>query len=153
MKKTVRLFLLSFFLSATCMAQDLKLQSATRQETTGRLSHEHINHHSICYRFSLSPVNKDIVFDSLYMPNIAIKLDQTLSNRDPNNSLYVRINATGNTYDILVSNPPQHATPKGQDTATLRHFTGDGLIIYTCKGKNYAIPVVNMKLLHPARIE
>ena len=153
MKKTVRLFLLSFFLSATCMAQELKLQSATRQETTGRLSHEHINHHSICYRFSLSHVNKDIVFDSLYMPNIAIKLDQTLDSRDPNGSLYVRINATGDTYNILVSNPPQLPSNKGQDTATLRQFTGDGLIIYTCKGKNYAIPIVNMKLLHPARIE
>jgi len=148
-------FLLStfcFILSTPCAAQNLKLVSATVQETSGRLSGEKINHHSIVYRFYLSPVNKDIVFDSLYMPNIAIKLDQTPDNRDPNNTLYVKINTQGDTYQILVSNPPQLSTHKGQNACTQRQFTGQGLLIYTCKGTTYAIPTENIKQLHTARI-
>jgi hypothetical protein len=150
MRKTVGLLLFTFhsILSTPCAAQDLKMISGTCQETSGRLSSEKINHHSIGYHFYLSPVDKDIVFDSLYMTNIAIKLDQTPESRD---FFYVHITVS-NIYEIFVGNPPHLPTNNGQDDCPQRQFTGEGLIIYTCKGKTYATPIVNMKQLHPARI-
>lgn len=145
------LFFIFSFSFYVLQAQDLKMIRGTCQETSGRLSSEHVNHHSIAYHFYLSPVDKDIVFDSLYMPDIAIKLIQTPSSRDPNNSLYVHITVS-NMYEILVGNPPHLPTNKGHDAGPQRQFTGEGLIIYTCKGTTYATPIVNMKQLHPARI-
>jgi uncharacterized protein YuzE len=144
------LFPFSFFLSASSMAQDLKLISATRQALNGSRSGQHgirpARHSSINFDFRLTPVNKDIVFDSLYMPNVAIKLEPTTSRLDPDGSLYVRIDTFRNTYYIHVSNPPQKAT-------STRQFTGEGLIIYTCKGKSCAIQIVNMVDHSNARIE
>jgi len=148
MKKLIALVPLSFLLSASCLAQDLKVVSATSQAVSGALSSRHgikpISHHDINYHFYLSPVSKDIVFDSLYMPNVAIKLDQTITSRDPNGSLYVRIGATGDTCEIYVSNPPL----KGRDAGPERQFSDRGVITYTNKGKTYAAPIVSIRQLH-----
>lgn len=137
MKKTIALLFSIFSFSFyTLYAQDLKVIRATEQNTFGgpvRLADT--NSHTR-YLIRLSPIKKDIVFDSLYI------LDKVVLKFDPKHD-YPLADNVHNMYTIEAYSHRNTKAAKGT-VIPARHFTGAGLLIYTCKGKSYSIPIVNL---------
>jgi hypothetical protein len=130
----ILLFPFSFLLSASCMAQHLKVMHATEQCWSGGMVRiNHINS-GTDYTIVLSPIQKDIVFKYLYIVN-------SVQNLDPPNG-YVWADSVNNTYTI-------HAGACNVPGATLPHFKGAGLIVYTCKGKSYELTIDSLVGLTP----
>lgn len=126
MKKTILLLLfpLCFFFSASCPAQDLKITSDTAytecQGTGGPCQFKFTIH--------LSPYNKDIVFNYLY-------LGGCMGILNPHNG-NLQVDTVNNTYTIraaqstILVGPPQH-------------YSGEAMITYTYKGKTDSLIIKN----------
>ena len=142
-KKIIGIFLVIFG-SLTCVnAQSIKIISATEQSWSGGIP----GHYGVNYNVVLKSNKKGIVFDSIYINNIATKLN----NADGS----IVFDSINHTYHLSAGEahvdpyPPNNIrdsiAPKL--IVPVRHFTGAAMILYSYKGKKHFIIVKKLTTL------
>ncbi|HTB32292.1 MAG TPA: hypothetical protein VK808_09725 [Bacteroidia bacterium] len=124
-------------LFTSCASKYLKVTGATSHTVCGGKAVRNSINCGIEYYIYLSPVNKAITFDSLYIDNLSLNLEPSAEH----------IHAASNNYIIHVVYRYGSTRP----SAPARHFTGAGLVLYKYKGRPHTVPIDTIVRLRPSK--